>query len=197
MASFTRFAALASAVGVLAVDSIRRVGRSQSSQHSLHGRCCRNSSAFACLSCREEMADACSEDVAYCIGVCGGTWCPLSRAASAPPPPVPNCGPEPPCQRPGASPCPGHCMPCAGDNLNMWNATCTADGIWSCRTEYGSPGWRVGMADLDCPSDTCLGYPRPNMRCVDRRWVCNEGCHDDPDQVGCLCEDTAPAPPMQ
>merc|ERR1719410_1227391 len=120
------------------------------------------------------------------------------QSPPAPPPPMPGsgCGPEPECQIPGRDPCPGHCMPCAGDVIWMWNATCTSDG-WTCLDRYGTPGYRRGMLDIDCPADTCVGYPPPNTQCVNRDWVCRDDCPQDPDAtwMRCVCETSPPAPP--
>jgi len=91
-------------------------------------------------------------------------------------PPAPStspsspCGEEPPCfvDRDDGT-CPGHCMPCGGDVIVVYNATCEA-GSWKC-----VDGYRRDHYYEDCPPDSCLGYPPANSRCENWTWVCREG----------------------
>jgi hypothetical protein len=89
------------------------------------------------------------------------------------------------------------CMPCTGDVISTYAATCVAD-VWVCResqctTGNGCVGYRLDGGGKPCQSDTCTGYPPRYSHCVGGEWVCNSDGRSS--FAGLPCEEAAAPPP--
>lgn len=71
---------------------------------------------------------------------------------------------------------PPSCMPCVGDVIYQYTATCSDDTAeWLCRESSGCSGngcigRRIDGLGEPCPADSCIGYPPPECECVGGEW---------------------------